>query len=81
MSENKSENKKVKKWSEMTAKEKIEAMPEYKKTVQNKIKELKKKLADEQRKLVSLNNEEKALKFEVIEAKVKKEGKNIEDLM
>ena len=81
MAENKSENKKVKKWSEMTAKEKIEAMPEYKKTVQNKIKELKKKLADEQRKLVSLNNEEKALKFEVIEAKVKKEGKNIEDLM
>ena len=81
MAENKSENKKVKKWSEMDAKEKIEAMPEYKKTVQNKIKELKKKLADEQRKLVSLNNEEKALKFEVIEAKVKKEGKNIEDLM
>ena len=72
---------KAKKWSEMSAKEKIDAMPEYKKTVKGKIKELKQKLAAEQRKLKDLDNEEKALKFEVIAAKAKAEGKSVEDLM
>ena len=70
-----------KKWSEMGAKEKLEAMPEYKKTVKAKIKGLKQKLADEQRKLKDLDNEEKALKYEVLSEKAKAEGKSIDDLL
>lgn len=71
----------AKKWSEMSPAEKLNAMPEYKKTVQSKIDELKKKIAAEKRKLKALDNEEKALKYEVIAAKAKAEGKKIEDLM
>ena len=71
----------AKKWSEMSPAEKLNAMPEYKKTVQSKIDELKKKIAAEKRKLKALDNEEKALKYEVIAAKAKADGKKIEDLM
>ena len=71
----------AKKWSEMSPAEKLNAMPEYKKTVQSKIDELKKKIAAEKRKLKALDNEEKALKYEVIAAKAKAEGKKIEDYM
>ncbi len=70
-----------KKWSEMSNAEKVQAMPEYKKTVENKIKELKKQIASERRKLKALENEEKALKFELIEKKAKESGQKIEDLM
>lgn len=70
-----------KKWSEMSNAEKVQAMPEYKKTVENKIKELKKQIASEKRKLKALENEEKALKFEMIEKKAKESGQKIEDLM
>ena len=75
------EVKKPKLWSQMTAAEKVKAMPEYKKTVQNQIAEYKKKLANEKRKLKSLENEEKALKYEVLEQKARSEGKRIEDLI
>ena len=71
----------AKKWSEMSPAEKLNAMPEYKKTVQSKIDELKKKITAEKRKLKALDNEEKALKYEVIAAKAKAEGKKIEDYM
>ena len=81
MSESKKTGTNSKKWSEMSAAEKLKAMPEYKKTVTNKIEDLKKKLADEKRKLKALDNEEKALKYEVIAAKAKADGKKIEDLM
>ena len=81
MSENKKEEKLAKKWSEMSSEEKLQAMPEYKKTVKNKIKELKKKLSDEQKKLKTLDNEEKALKYEVLEQKAKDAGKNIDELI
>ena len=68
-------------WSKMSVAEKVEAMPEYKKTVENQIKELKKKLASEKIKLKELENEEKALKFELLAKKAKEKGKNIEDLI
>ena len=79
--EKKKEESAAKKWSEMTPAEKLKAMPEYKKTVQTKIDELKKKLSAERRKLKALDNEEKALKYEVIAEKAKADGKKIEDLM
>jgi len=81
MAISKTEGNISKKWSEMTPEEKLKVMPEYKKTVNNKIKELKQKLADERRKLKSLDSEEKALKYEVLSAKAKAEGKSIDELL
>lgn len=71
----------AKKWSEMTTEEKVEAMPEFKKTVETRIKDLKKQLKAENAKLKSLVNEEKAMKFELIEKKAKANNQNVEDLM
>jgi len=81
MSENKEQVIASKKWSEMSAEEKLKAMPEYKENVSKKITEYKQKLADERRKLKQLENEEKALKYEVLEQKAKDAGKSIDDLI
>ena len=71
----------LKKWSELNVEEKIKAMPEYKKSVMEKIKELKKKLANEKIKLKNLEQEEKSLKYDLIAQKAKERNQNIEDLM
>lgn len=75
------EKKSIKKWSEMSPTEKLAQMPEYKKVVIGKIEDLKKKLSEQKLLLKSLENEEKAIKFEIIEAKAKADGKDITDLM
>lgn len=62
----------TKKWNEMSVSEKVEAMPIYKETVNQKIKELKNKLANERKKLKALEMEEKALKYDLLMAQEKK---------